>query len=160
MKQNRITIFLLLAICLAVSLALFYIGQTARRDEWKKRTTPLPVETIKLLCNSFGLSLQNSLCNGRREVYGLDFMNIIRDTFRPYEAYGIPRSEAATYKEVEQKIGRFKYECEPVVHQADGFSYFRCFYDLRGDRAFIMTIFYSYPEEAVVRITSTNRFKD
>ena len=87
-------------------------------------------------------------------------MIIIGDTFRPYEIYGMESSEAATYDEVEEKIGAFKYECEPVVHQANGLTCFRYSYDLRGDREFVMTFLYTHPEKAVMRIMSTSRFDD
>lgn len=152
-------------IILAITILGFFFfipnfKQLLRQESWKERTTPLPKETIDLLCHSFELSPDDSLCNGRGEVYGLDFFDIIRDAFRPYMEYEIVSSEAATYDDVEKKIGMFRYECEPVVQEADGFTYFVCFYDLRGDRAFIIAIVYSYPDMAVWRMNSTSRLGD
>jgi hypothetical protein len=120
-------------------------------DQWKQRTTPLPVESVKILCNNFNLG-NNSLCMEKRAVYAPEFYNIIRDSFRPYMAYKIASSESATYDDVETKIGVFKYECEPITYQANGLVYFRCFYDLRGDRAFKIVITFTYPEKAVMQI--------
>jgi hypothetical protein len=126
--------------------------------DWKERTTPLPSETVAQLCASFYLEKDSSLCNGRRDVYGPDFYDIIRDTFRPYEEYEIPSSEAAIYDDVEEKLAGFKYECDPVVEQADEFSYFVCRYDLRGDREFIIGIIYTHPDNAVFRIMTPMGF--
>jgi|GEM_PF-2049953 len=124
----------------------------SHRDDYKERTTPLPKETIETLCANFEINKDDRLCNGKKEISAPDFYNTIRDTFRPYEAYNIPSSEAATYEEVQQKIGDFQYECESVVYQADGFTYFICSYDLRGDRALRVAIMFTYPENAVFRI--------
>ena len=81
------------------------------------------------------------------------FFNIIMDTFRPYEPYQTPSDEAATYDEVNEKIGDFIIGCGNVQHQADGFSFFLCDYDLRGDKAFPIRIMYTYPEMAAIRIS-------
>jgi hypothetical protein len=160
--RESILVRIIIAIPVLVLLALYilYISQIPPQDDWKERTTPLPKETRDLLCSRLGLSSNDHLCNGNKDVYALDFVRIIGDTFRPYEKYGIQSSEAATYDDVEKKIGKFKYECEPDVHQADGLTYFYCSYDLRGDREFVMTFLYTYPEKAVMRIMSTSRFDD
>jgi len=102
---------------------------------------------------NFELEKDHPLCTGKKDVYGPDFYKIIRDTFRPYE-YEIDSREASTYDEVEKKLGNFKDECEPVVYQADGFVYFNCMYDLRGDGEFIIGIMYTYPDNAVFRINT------
>ena len=122
------------------------------RNDWKVKTTPLSKETIGTLCNNFELEKEHSLCNGKKDIYGPDFIDVISDTFRPYEEYQIPSNEAATYDEVEEKIGVFKYECEPVVTTGDGFTYFICHYDLRGDEEFPIGIIFTYPEMATFRI--------
>lgn len=160
MKRRSITfISLIFAITSTIGLIVI-LNQVSHRDDWKKRTTPLPKETTDLLCNSFDLPREDLLCNGNADVYGLDFFGIIQDTFKPFQTYELESNEAATYDEVEQKLGTFRYECEPVVYQADGFTYFVCYYDLRGDRKFIMAIVYTYPEMAVARITGTSRYGD
>ena len=89
-----------------------------------------------------------------------DFVSIIKDTFRPYEEYGTQISEAATYDDVEKKIGKFRYECEPAETTGAGLTFFSCSYDLRGDREFVMTFLYTYPEKAVKRIMSTSTIHD
>jgi len=147
---------ILLSLCACIVLLIFTCGLilTLRSDDWKKRTTPLPYETVTALCAKLGLAKDHSLCNGRKEVYAPDFHDILRDTFRPYEAYEIDSSEAATYEEVEKKIGVFKYECDDVATTGDGFSFYSCRYDLRGDREFIIGIMYTYPDNTVFRINT------
>ena len=148
---KRIFITLCIFIVLAVLACLLVV--TLRRDDWKKRTTPLPRETVAILCANFDLEKDHPLCNGKTDVYGPDFYDIIRDTFHPYEDE-IDSSKAATYDEVEEKIGMFEYECEPVVYEADGFTYFNCVYDLRGDMEFVIGIMFTYPDNAVFRINT------
>jgi len=131
-----------------------------KRDDWKQRTTPLLQETRDLLCSSFGLPPDDCLCNGNKDVYADDFVDTIKDAFRPYEEYRTQSSEAATYDDVEKKIGKFKYECEPAETTGDGLTFFTCSYDLRGDREFVMTFLYTYPEKAVMRIMSTSTIYD
>jgi hypothetical protein len=145
---------ILLSLVACVVLLVFTCGLvlTLRSDDWKKRTTPLSPATVETLCTNFGLTKDHSLCNGRKEGYGPDYYDLIRDTFRPYEEYHIASSEAATYDEVKRKIGMFEYDCESVATTGDGFSFFICDDDLRGDREFIIGIMYTYPDNAVFRI--------
>jgi len=145
-----------MALCAIVGLLILFYGYmhfVYYGDDWKQRTTPLPLKTITVLCENFKLE-KNPLCTGKKVVYAPDFYGIIRDAFRPFEAYGIASSEAATYDEVEKKIGVFRYECEDVIQESDGFTYFRCDYDLRGDGEFIIDIMYTYPDNAVFRINT------
>jgi len=159
MKNNKILVILLVIVVGLPVLFYGYLEFIRYGDQWKERTTPLPHATIDTLCASFNLEKSHPLCNDSKgDIYGPDFYEIIRDTFRPYEAYEIPSSESATYEEVEEKIGMFKYECRDVITNGDGFSYFRCWYDLRGDREFIIGIMYTYPDKAVFRINTPMGF--
>jgi hypothetical protein len=141
----------LILLC-TVGISYSHLHRYLHRDDWKAKTTPLPKETVDILCKNFELEKDHSLCSGKKDVYGPDFIDIIRDDFRPYEAYETKSSEAATYDEVEEKIGIFKYECESVVTEGDGFTYFICDYDLRGDEEFPIGIIFTYPEMATFRI--------
>jgi hypothetical protein len=152
-KKNLVIVVL----CLIIGVPILFRGYlhfVYYGDDWKEGTTPLPAETVKILCENFDLDAKDPLCNGKKAVYGPDFYDIIRDTFRPYESYEIESSEAATYDEVEEKIGMFRYECEPAVTTGDGFTFFSCTYDLHGDREFIIGILYTYPDNAVYRINT------
>lgn len=152
--RKRIAVFIA---CVVIGIPVVFYGYlhfVYYGDDWKQRTTPLPRETISVLCTNFDLEEDHHLCTGKKDVYVPDFYGIIRDTFRPFEAYEIKSSEAATYDEVEEKIGIFKYECERVVTTGDGFTFFTCYYDLRGDGEFIIGIMYTYPDNAVFRINT------
>jgi hypothetical protein len=121
-------------------------------NAWKQRTTPLPWETVENLCNKFALT-ERSLCKKDRVVYAPDFYKIIREAFRPYKEFNTTINLAATYNEVESRMGDYRYECEPVATGNDT-SFFTCYYDLRGDREFIIGIIYIYPDMAVYRINT------
>jgi hypothetical protein len=154
MKNTKKLITVFMCIIIGVPILFYgYLHFIYYRDDWKQRTTPLPQETIKILCKNFNLE-KKPLCTGKKAVYGPDFYEVIRDTFRPYEAYEIKSNEAGTYDDVEEKIGAFRYECEPVATTGDGFAFFSCNYDLRGDREFIIGIIYTYPDMAVFRINT------
>jgi hypothetical protein len=153
LKSNMIFYAILAVFLLCISGAFYsQLHRYIYWDDWKAKTTPLPKEIIDILCKNFELEKEHPLCNGKKDVYGPDFIDIIRDTFRPYEAYGTKGNEAATYSEVHKKIGEFEYECESVVTTGDGFTYFICHYDLRGDEEFPIGIIFTYPEMATFRI--------
>ena len=85
LKYIGTTILLLVLVCLVTEIVLFIRYQR----EWKKHTTPLPEETIAILCENFDLKPDHRLCSGKKEVYGPDFYKIIRESFRPYDQYNI-----------------------------------------------------------------------
>lgn len=153
--KKRIAVIAVVILTIIFLLACI-VGITLDRNKWKKRTTPLPSDTVVILCTNFKLEEDHRLCSGKRDIYGPDFYKIIRETFRPYEEYNIDKNidtnEAATYDEVENVIGMFKYECESVVYQADGFNSYVCRYDLRGDGEFTIGILFTYPDNVVYGI--------
>lgn len=131
-------------------------------DDWKKDTTPLPGETIAALCEKFSLSNEDPLCDGSKEVYAADFSKVLREKFPLNDPYRTPKSEATiTYQEVDAILEQFKWECQDVVNfPASGYSSFRCFYDLRGDRYWSYVFYFYYPEETLYSIRSGNSKDD
>ena len=128
-------------------------------DAWKTQTLPLTGEQVSVLCVNFGLE-KDVRCNGQ-QVYGPDFYDVIVETFHPeeeYRGYGFG-PKPSTYDDVEEKLSYFKVECGEVITESDmppfgaEFQYFICDYDLRGDGAFILGVFYKYPEKTVWRVT-------
>jgi len=146
------------AVSVAVAIYLVFINFIYYNDDWKERTTPLSRETIETLCNNFTLRDNDYLCSQTRDIYAPDFYQVIRDKFRPYEAYDIDVSESATFEEVEEKIGVFRIECDEVIQTSDGFAFYRCQYDLHGDQEFIIGILFKHPENAVFRINTPMGF--
>jgi hypothetical protein len=150
---SLIFVFTCLLSCILAWRYIVHVVSIRDRENFISRTTPLPQDAIETLCNDFNLTKDNSLCNGTKDVYAFDFYDIMRDAFKPFEDSKFDPNETAAYQHVESKIGVFKYECEPPIRQADGFSYFECNYDFQGDREFI-NIMYSLTEEAVFRINT------
>jgi hypothetical protein len=160
MKRNRIAIMSLILAITVFICSIPLLNRITHQNDWKSKTTPLPDETIELLCAQFGLPSDHLLCNGKNDVYALDFVKVMDEKFKPYETYGINSDQSATFDDVEKTIGIYKYECESIETTGDGFTFFTCSYDLRGDKKFVVTILYTYPEKAVMRIMSTSRFED
>lgn len=130
------TIFLcLLIIITTISIFEGYIWYRDK-DKWKTKTTPLKTYTILELCNEFSIPENNHLCEPGEEVYGPDLFPIIKATFLPVE--GTP----ANFAEVEKKLGKYKIECGDLIIQGDGIRYFKCKYDLRGDKAYPITAYF------------------
>jgi hypothetical protein len=126
------------------------------RDDWKKNTTPLPKETISILCRNLALDNSNPLCNGTKSVLASDFSEAIREYFPLKDSHRTPKNEATiTNQEVDAVLGQFKLGCQDVEHfPASGYSSFRCFYDLRGDNYWRYVFYFYYPEETLYSIRS------
>lgn len=132
---------------LALCSALTYCSMLPEPEDWHDQTTPLSVETINILCENFNLDDNHSLCNHENPIYGPDYYQVIRETFMP------KNGDFASYDEVEERLGEFNYYCGQVAFlKSRNYSYFRCRYDLRGDREFIIGIYFYYPENKLYRI--------
>lgn len=153
-KKPNILIFAIAVLftALVVYLLIDFVLIGIHKNDWKTHTTPLSKETIEYLCSKFELESTNALCNGRGDVFGPDFYDVILSTFKPYWNEDQDNQNAATLETVEAKIGRFMVGCESVVINSDGLSYYICDYDLRGDGVFILGIMFSFPENKVIRI--------
>jgi hypothetical protein len=152
-KTLKILIFILCSVIVLFSSILIIgnIDTYIHRNDWKDRTSPLPVLTIRTLCKNFELANTSPLCEENKNIYSRDFYKAIIAYFRPYENEKNTVG-TATYSLVEENIGEYKIKCESVTTNSDGFSNFRCFYDIRGDNVFIMVIWFTYPDNLVFRI--------
>lgn len=130
------------------------INSYIHKDDWKKRTSPLPKETISTLCKNLTLDNSHPLCNDTKGAYASDFSEILRDYFPLEDSMETHKSQATiTYQEVKNVLGKFEWECQEIIHAAD-ISYFRCLYDLRGDRYWIDAFYFYYPEQTLFSIRS------
>lgn len=121
------------------------------RDSWKTITSPLLPDQIMVLCRNFNLS-KEVVCN-KKDVYGPEFYPYIIDAFHPSEfAKSWDTTPPATYDEVEKKLGQFKTTCYPGVTGSSTFQLLICDYDLRGDGAYTLGIYFEEPERTVFRI--------
>ncbi len=157
MKKRTILILVLLVIVACyTSLAR---ERYNNRKSWEAKTSPLPQKTVSALCKEFSLDSEHHLCNGSKSIYAYDFSDVLYEYFSLKNSSDFPRDDVSkdkatiTFQEVEKVIGDYKRECQEVVHQKD-FSYFRCFYDLRGDDYWRNIFYFYYPEETLFRIRS------
>jgi hypothetical protein len=154
-KMNKRKFIIVITTVIAMCFAVFNLVSFLYRKDWEKATSPLPRETVDDLCKSLLLSDRDSLCDDSKNVYAIDFEEIFRERFRPSDEY--KDGNSASYNDVETVIGRYKTECQSVVHETNPeFSYFRCFYDLRGDGYWISAFYYSYPDNVLFSIRSGN----
>lgn len=144
--KKAVAFILLVFLVIAVGLGAIYlfIGGVMLYDvikdhmTWRDATTPLSQEVNSDLCTQLEIDPTDPRCDIENSsvVYGPDFFREIYELFTPED------SPWATYDEVEEIIGTYKYECEPTVQLSDGTEYFVCAHDFAGDRVFPIAIFY------------------
>ena len=136
-----------LALLLAISCGCTLPISIARlrMPDLSKYTTPLDSETIQDICMNFEIK-DNRLCTQDRPVYAPDFFPIILSTFE---------RGVSTRDDVKAKLGRYEYGCEPPTYEPSSeLTYYRCAYDLNGDRVFFVGIWY-LDNDVVWRMTGT-----
>ena len=136
-----------LALLLAISCGCTLPISIARlrMPDLSKYTTPLDSETIQDICMNFEIK-DNRLCTQDRPVYAPDFFPIILSTFE---------RGVSTRDDVKAKLGRYEYGCEPPTYVPRlELTYYRCAYDLNGDRVFFVGIWY-LDNDVVWRMTGT-----
>jgi|GEM_PF-4911161 hypothetical protein len=103
-------------------------------------TSPLKPTTVQDLCQKLELPKDQVPCQPGSSVFAPDFFPAVTAEFAP---------GMATYADVEEKLGTYRYEREPTVHLADGTAYFRCWYDFEGDRVF--PVVFVFTEEGLLQ---------
>lgn len=142
-KRNK-NIFILIGVLLSVLIILSpYIYGVAieivslpHQLSWRNRTAPLRAEVIRDLCQKFNLSDKEFRCKTDAVVYAPEFFQTIRRDFIH------SNGETVTYDYVQEKLGRYQYECSPMITERTGAEYFICSYDLQGDHVYPIGIFY------------------
>jgi hypothetical protein len=77
--------YAILAVFLLCISGVFYsqLHRYIHWDDWKAKTTPLPKETIDILCNNFELEKEHPVCNGKKDVYGPHLSISLETLFGP-----------------------------------------------------------------------------
>jgi hypothetical protein len=127
----------MIPICFAAGRgALVGLWDIPAKLNWKEKTSSLDSAVAKDLCMAFSLPPEDFRCKPDSIVYAPDFFSVIKETFAP-------KNDAwATYEEVQEKLGKYQYDYEPPVTTGDGLTYFRAWYDLRGDRVYPIVMFF------------------
>lgn len=144
---------MLLVLIYAVGLILLTgiaMGYDAYKDitQWRERTSPLDPAVVSDICQKFDIPEGDDRCKPGAVVYAPDFFSTIGETFQP------ENREWATYDQVEEKLGEYKYNEEPITKVSDGTEYFRAWYDLHRDRVYPIVIFF-YSDGRLMRIIAT-----
>ena len=160
MSKRKLVVIMVLLI--ATSAILLSAERFLYRRNWEKETSPLPRETIDKLCKSLSLDDNDSVCNPSKKIYAYDFSQVLREYFPLEDPMETPKNSATiTFQQVENIIGDYQIECQDVVDlPANGYSYFRCFYDLRGDSYWVETFYFYSPEETLFSIRSGSNSND
>jgi hypothetical protein len=132
---KRAAKFLLILTAITVGLfqclIILIVGSTVfsrlTKPTVKEVTSPLETAVVLDLCSALAMPQDSRVCQPGAVVYAPDFFPAVRASFQPGQS---------TYEDVQSKLARYQYEYEPVVTTASGYSYFRAWYDFRGDRVF------------------------
>jgi len=148
----------MIAFVAVLAYFFFFVNSCVPKDDWKKKTSPLPKETVTSLCTKLLLTSTHSLCDGSNDVYASDFSRVIRDRFPLEDPMETPKSKATiSYDEVQEVLGEYNQGCQDVVHlSVSNYSYFRCSYDLRGDDYWIDAFYFYSPENTLFSIRSSS----
>ncbi len=149
-KKTVIPLIILVAIGTGAILIVWKLVQLVNiynqvKSDYTRNTTPLTAEVVNDICEKFDLSTADERCQPSAVVYAPEF-------FSDIEAYftALP-SDLANYETVQSKLGIYLEYQTPVVHVANGVSYFECSYDLRGDRVTYIVIWFT-PEGEIIKI--------
>jgi len=127
-------------VCMAAIIMASTAMNIITRPQVHEVTSPLEAAVVQDLCQKLALPEDDPLCLPGAVVYAPDFFPAVKAAFEP----GI-----TTYDDVQEKLGVYKYRQDPLVIQADGVKYFRCWYDFNGDHVF--PIVFSFTDENVLR---------
>jgi hypothetical protein len=141
-----LAVVLLVVVCLPIAYALVLFALEIRNEindpGISAITTPLAPAVVQDVCEKLDLPKDSPTCRPGATVYAPDFSPAIRAAFQP----GV-----TTYTEIQQKLGKYQYECEPPMRYMDtpGYeTFFRCHYALNPDRVFPFA--FSFTENGIL----------
>lgn len=141
-----VLLFILCLLAFPISLiAGRYVALSLPEDKsWKTETSPLLADVVNDLCSKLFLP-RDPICSGNSDVYAQDFYSAISRNFD---------KEDTTYQYVQQSLGKYQIELEPIEYSNNGYTYFVSYYDLRGDGySKIVFFFYgNYEDNHLMRI--------
>ncbi|MBI3174693.1 MAG: hypothetical protein HYZ25_13295 [Chloroflexi bacterium] len=103
-----------------------YETRASYRDNYKLHTTPLAQDTILDICTKLKISNKSKSCVAGATVYAPELFDEIKEYFK-----GLPKQNK-TFDTVREYLGNYLVECE----KPDPDGYYRCKYDLRGDKMY------------------------
>lgn len=110
-----------------------YRRNVASRADYTEVTTPLQRSVVDDICSSFKLNPNDARCTPTSVVYGPDFFSDIVAYF------GKLPHEDATLQTVDDKLGPYLDSCD----DPDNEGYYRCWYDLRGDGIYPISVYFT-----------------
>ena len=140
-------IFALVVIaCLPIAYGILYTYlDSSQRGNWRDNTSPLDSRVVDDICSQFDISSSDWRCGPNAIVYAPDFFRTIGQYLKESD------TGMLTFDDVEGKLGKYKYHCEPTITESDGKRYFVCRYDLNGDRIYPIVIFF-YDDGRIMRV--------
>ena len=124
---------------------MFGIDGYLEAVRWRDKTSPLDPKTVKYFCELLELPPDDPLCMPKEETYAPQLYPFIIQKLQP------ENGEWATFNDVEEILGQYKDRCSQIWVESDGFEYFDCRYDLRGDEVYPISIYF-YPNGDIWKI--------
>lgn len=123
-----------------------YATQRAYRSDYTLHTKPLSEEVIEEICTKLEIKDASEHCQPDAIVYAPDFFDEIKIYFND-----LPEKEK-TYENVENVLGEYFVNCE----ESDSDGYYRCKYDLLGDRKYLVFFYFDENDHYYQVIANTS----
>lgn len=112
----------------------YYLTAGRATPDYNQFTTPLDPEVVRDVCTTFQLS-DNLLCQEGSTVYA--------DQLNRAVVKVLHSEKGLTYDNVENRLGKYRYQCSHPQTQRNGTKYFTCDYDFNGDHVYKITVGYN-----------------
>lgn len=134
-----LTYFYILPIAKTVNADMdAYATRMAYRNNYKLHTTPLSNDVVDDICSKLAIKSSSENCKSNT-VYAPEFFDEIKTYFR-----NVPDQDK-TYLNVDKILGTYLVYCEPPVPDGSYKGYYRCEYDIKGDKVFF--IYFQFNEK-------------
>jgi hypothetical protein len=128
-------IFAFVVGCLVpITIALIWWSSPVKENDWRSKTSPLPLEVVLDICSRFDAQSESLPCSSPKNVYAPDLFPIIEDSLIQNET---------TYENIQSMLGQYQADFEPPVTLGNGEEYFVSWYDLQGDGTTAMVFFFN-----------------
>src|SRR5574338_692221 len=119
---------------LPIIIAMTWWTTSVKEENWRSKTSPLPLEIVRDICSKFDSSSTHIECISQTNIYAPDLFPIIKEAFLS--------SKSSSYEDVQLMLAQYQVDFEPPVTLGNGDQYFVSWYDLRGDSVTSIVFFF------------------
>ena len=134
---NRVSTIAALLALVAIVIVGYLLAQEVRIALLRLTPTPVSVTQAQAICSRLSLPSDDSRCQSH-SVYVSEFFTVIRERYIP------AKWSSANRGTVDRELGAYLLRCEDSWSITSEGDLQDCYYDLNGDRAYLLTITYQH----------------